>query len=95
LRVSFDESACKLLACYGRPLGDAPDDLYPAPGKLDPDQIDAVIAYLQARIIGRGEITRQECISYYEGFNSELCEDLPVASNLAEPLFFRYRRRTK
>jgi hypothetical protein len=72
---SFDESAYKLRGCYGKPPGDAPADLYPAPNKLNPDQIDAVIAYLQARIIGRGEITRAECVSYYEGYSSELCAD--------------------
>jgi hypothetical protein len=74
---SFEEGAYKLRACYGKPLGDAPDDLYPAPGRLKPDEIDAVIAYLRARIIARGKITRKECVSYYEGYNSELCNDYP------------------
>jgi hypothetical protein len=72
---SFDEGAYSLRSCYERPLGDAPDDLYPAPAKLRPDQIDAVIAYLQAGIIGRGKITKEECGEYYEGYNSELCAD--------------------
>src|SRR5258705_7220528 len=51
---AFDEGAYKIRACYDRPLGPAPDNLYPTPRPLNPDQIDAVIAYLQARIIGRG-----------------------------------------
>jgi hypothetical protein len=72
---SFDEGAYELRACYGRPLGDAPSDLYPAPRKLNPEEIDAVIAYLRARIIGRGEISRAECVAYYEGYESELCQD--------------------
>jgi hypothetical protein len=38
------------------------------------DEIDAVIAYLQARIIGRGKITREECLSYYED-HPDTCED--------------------
>src|SRR5262244_145371 len=40
-------------------------DLYPAPVNLTADQIDDVVAYLQARIIGKGKITKQECLLYY------------------------------
>ena len=72
---SFDEGAYNLRSCYDRPLGDAPNDLYPAPTKLSPGQIDSVIAYLQARVIGRGKITKEECVAYYEGYDSELCAD--------------------
>lgn len=72
---SFDEGAYTLHPCYGRPLGNVPSDLYPAPAKLSPDQIDAAIAYLQARIVGRGKITKEECVAYYDGYNSELCAD--------------------
>jgi mono/diheme cytochrome c family protein len=72
---SFDEDAYKVVPYYGRPLGEPPNDLYPAPGKLKPEQIDDVVAYLEARIIGRGPITRTECVTYYEGYNSEICSD--------------------
>ena len=72
---SFDEGAYKLRPCYGDLPGAAPADLYPAPGSLTPDQVDTVIAYLQARIIGRGKVTREECALYYDGFNSEACAD--------------------
>jgi hypothetical protein len=41
---------------------------------LTPDQIDAVVAYLQARIVGRGRITRAECLAYYDG-QEDMCED--------------------
>src|SRR5262249_246823 len=63
---AFDEGAYKVRACYGRPLGAPPDNLYPAGVTLTPAEIDAVIAYLQARIIGRGRITKQECLAYYD-----------------------------
>ena len=62
---TFDEGAYKVRACYGRPLGAAPDNLYPAGTMLTPDEIDAVITYLQARVIGRGRITKEECLFYY------------------------------
>ncbi len=72
---AFDEGAYTVRPCYGRPLGPEPSDLYPAGRKLSPDQIDAVIAYLQARIIGRGRITKQECLAYYEDRPDE-CDDI-------------------
>jgi len=71
---SFDEAAYEAGACYGRPLGAAPTDLFPAPRKISPPEIDAVIAYLQTSIIGRGEITRKECVVYYDGYNAEASE---------------------
>ncbi len=71
---AFDEGAYTVRACYGRPLGPPPDNLYPAGRTLTPDEIDAVIAYLQARIIGRGRITKEECLFYYPDRPDE-CED--------------------
>jgi len=34
-----------------------------------------VTVYLQARIIGHGRITREECLAYYEG-DPDSCEDI-------------------
>ena len=73
---SFDEGAYTVRACAGRPLGPAPDNLYPASSKLSPAQIDTLIAYLQARVIGRGRITRDECLYYYYDALSSSCDDL-------------------
>jgi mono/diheme cytochrome c family protein len=72
---AFDEGAYTVRPCYGRPLGAEPNDLYPAGRKLTPDQIDAVITYLQARVIGKGRITKQECLAYYEDRPDE-CDDI-------------------
>src|SRR6266699_4146664 len=44
---AFDEGAYTVRSCYGRALGPPPDNLYPTGTTLTPDQIDAVIAYLQ------------------------------------------------
>jgi hypothetical protein len=57
---SFDEGAYTVRACSGGPLGARPDNLQPTPRFLSPDEIDTVIAYLEARIIGHGKITRDE-----------------------------------
>jgi mono/diheme cytochrome c family protein len=71
---SFDEDAYTTRECYGRPRGTRPDNLQPTSSTLTLDEIDLVIAYLQARIIGRGKITREECLFYYED-QPETCDD--------------------
>jgi hypothetical protein len=71
---SFDDGAYVQRACYGRSPGPRPDNLQPTPRPLTLGEIDDVIAYLQARIIGRGKITREECLAYYDGKADE-CED--------------------
>jgi hypothetical protein len=73
---AFDEGAYKVRPCYERPLGPAPDNLYPTPRALSPADIDLVITYLQARVIGHGRITREECLSYYSGDLISSCDDL-------------------
>ena len=49
-------------------------ELYPAPTNLTAEQIDDVVAYLQARIIGKGKITKQECLLYYTD-KPDWCDD--------------------
>jgi mono/diheme cytochrome c family protein len=71
---SFDEGAYTVRACSGRPAGAKPDNLQPTPRNLSLNEIDAVVAYLQARIVGHGKITREECLTYYEG--KEDCDDI-------------------
>ena len=69
---AFNEGAYPVRACFGRPLGPPPDNLYPAGRTLTPGEVDAVVAYLQPRILGRGRITRQECLSEDQ---PDQCED--------------------
>ena len=72
---AFDEGAYKVRACNGQALGPPPSDLYPAPRTLTPDEIDAVVTYLQARIVGKGRtITKQECLYYYAD-QPDWCDD--------------------
>jgi mono/diheme cytochrome c family protein len=72
---AFDEGAYTIRACNEQALGPPPSDLYPTPRTLTPDEIDAVITYLQARIIGKGRtITKQECLFYYDD-QPEWCDD--------------------
>jgi hypothetical protein len=71
---AFDDEAYTSRECYGRPLGARPGNLQPTPRSLSLDEIDLIIAYLQARIIGRGKITLQECLAYYDD-QADTCED--------------------
>src|SRR3984893_19409308 len=64
---TFDEGAYKVRDCNGQALGAPPSDLYPAPRTLTPDEIDAIVAYLHGRIVGKGRtISKQECLLYYD-----------------------------
>ena len=72
---SFDDGAWTVGACGGAMPGARPDDLFPAPAMLGSDEIDAVVAYLQARVIGRGRtVSKQECLFYYAD-DPGWCED--------------------
>jgi mono/diheme cytochrome c family protein len=72
---SFDGGAYTVSTCYGQPLGAAPDNLYPAPRMLTPAQIDSVITYLQAHVLGRRQITHEDCLYYYYDAPSSWCKD--------------------
>ncbi|HEY6255509.1 MAG TPA: c-type cytochrome [Xanthobacteraceae bacterium] len=69
----FDEEAYTKRGCYGQPPAPVPDGLYPTPRALSLDEIGAVVAYLQARIIGRGKVTPEECAAYYEDTAASFC----------------------
>jgi mono/diheme cytochrome c family protein len=72
---AFDEAAYRTRPCYGRPLGAPPDNLQPTPRPLSAEEIDAVVAYLQARVIGRGPVTREECLAYFNDADVSRCDD--------------------
>jgi mono/diheme cytochrome c family protein len=71
---SFDEDAWKARPCNGLPPGTPPGYLFPAPATLTPDEIDAVVAYLRERVIGKGAVSKEECLFYYDG-DAGWCED--------------------
>jgi mono/diheme cytochrome c family protein len=71
---SFDEDAWRVRPCNGQPPGTPPGYLFPAPATLTQDEIEAVVAYLQARVIGKGPVTKEECLLYYTD-DPGFCED--------------------
>ena len=66
---AFIEGSCSAPACSGQRAGE-----YPAPRTLTSDEIDLVVAYLQARIVGHGRITKVECLAYYDN-QEDMCVD--------------------
>jgi mono/diheme cytochrome c family protein len=68
----FDEGAYEKRPCYG--LADPPDEMTPGANTLAPREIDDLVTYLKARVMGRGPITRAECEFYYEGASGYGCE---------------------
>ena len=70
----FDEGAYTERGCYGQSPGPVPATLYPTPRMLSAGEIDAVVTYLRARVIGRGKVTPEECAYYYEELASTWCD---------------------
>jgi mono/diheme cytochrome c family protein len=70
----FDEGAYSQRGCYGQPTGAVPDALYPTPRMLSPQEIELVVTYLRARVIGRRAITPDECTYYYGDLADTFCD---------------------
>jgi hypothetical protein len=75
----FDELAYTDKRCYGMTeaeLGDRTPTLPPSTA-LQRREIEVVADYLKARIIGRGEVTRAECLETF-GDGARACDDFPA-----------------
>jgi hypothetical protein len=70
----FDEGAYSQRGCYGQPTGAVPDALYPTPRMLSQQEIELVVTYLRARVIGKRAITPEECSYYYGDLADAFCD---------------------
>ncbi len=70
----FDEGAYTQRGCYGQPTGAVPDALYPTPRMLSLPEIELVVTYLRARVIGKRAVTPEECAYYYGGLADTFCD---------------------
>jgi mono/diheme cytochrome c family protein len=76
----FDEQAYTDTRCYGMTeaeLGDRTPSLPPST-TLPKRDIEALADYLLAKVIGRGPITREECLEAF-GERGRSCNDYPAA----------------
>jgi hypothetical protein len=70
----FDEGAYTQRGCNGQPTGAVPDALYPTPRMLSLQEIELVVTYLRARVIGKRAVTPAECAYYYGDLADTFCE---------------------
>jgi mono/diheme cytochrome c family protein len=62
--------------CFGLTRDDLGNDMPPAATEsLQPREVDAVVKYLFARVVGRGEPTYAECVEFW-GADTHQCEPL-------------------
>jgi mono/diheme cytochrome c family protein len=65
--------------CYRMTRDDLGEDMPPAATEsLQPREIDAVVKYLFAKVVGRGESTWQECVDFW-GSDTRECEPMKDA----------------
>lgn len=58
--------------CYGMPVGQIPEKTAVS-GSLTTEQITALVSYLLARVVGKEDITAEECGLYYRNPNYPPC----------------------
>jgi hypothetical protein len=74
---AFDRLAYSDGRCYGmtqaalKKLGGLPDP----PATLQPREIESVVDFLMAKVVGKGPMDRPACIEYF-GSEVEACKDL-------------------
>jgi mono/diheme cytochrome c family protein len=62
--------------CYGVTRDELGNDMPPEPNAfLNADEIDAVVKYLFARVVGRGPSTYQDCVDFW-GSETRQCEPM-------------------
>ena len=70
----FGADAYTPRGCYGQPAGPVPDTLYPASRTLSAEELEAVVVYLRARVIGKRDVTPEECAFYYGEQADSFCD---------------------
>ena len=58
--------------CYGATRDDLGDQVPPAGKFLRETQVEALLDFLEARVVGHGEITAEECVAYW-GDGAAVC----------------------
>jgi mono/diheme cytochrome c family protein len=75
----FDEQAYTDTRCYGMTEAEIGNRKppYPPSTTLHRREIEALADYLRAKVIGRGPITREECLDYFGERARTSCGDYP------------------
>ena len=72
---AFDRFAYRDDRCYGM-TADQIGDMKPPPGEVNliSRELNALVDYLMAKVVGRGEPTEEECVEFF-GPNNNRCKD--------------------
>jgi mono/diheme cytochrome c family protein len=70
----FGADAYTPRGCYGKPAEPPPAALYPGARDLSTEELDAIVVYLRARVMGRRAVTREECVFYYGDLADSFCD---------------------
>jgi mono/diheme cytochrome c family protein len=75
----FDELAYTDKRCYGMTEAELGNrtPTFPPGTTLQRREVEVIAEYLKARIIGRGEVTREECLETF-GAVARSCDDFPA-----------------
>jgi len=75
----FDELAYTDTRCYGMTESELGDrtPTFPPSSTLQRREVEVIADYLKARIIGRGAVTREECLETF-GAGARSCDDYPA-----------------
>ena len=76
---AFDRFAYSDGRCYGMKLADLKSSgltLPDPPATLQPREVDLLVDFLLARVVGKGPMDRARCVEYW-GSNVEACNELP------------------
>lgn len=72
-----DRAAYRDDRCYGMVMSDFDPGNKPERGKsLGDDDVANIVAYLQSRVIGLGEPTREECVDFFDNPAAKACDSL-------------------
>jgi len=76
---AFDKFAYTDGRCYGKTLADLkafPTRMPDPPSTLQPREIDLIVDFMMAKIVGRGPMDYTKCVDFW-GENTDACRDLP------------------
>ena len=76
---AFDKYAYSDGRCYGKKQADLasyPTRMPDPPATLQPREIDLVVDFLQAKIVGKGPMDHATCVEFW-GSDVEACRDVP------------------
>jgi hypothetical protein len=75
---AFDRFAYSDGRCYGMKAADlkaSGQTLFDAPATLQPREVETLVDFLMARIVGQGPMTRAKCVEYW-GSEVEACREV-------------------